>query len=130
MLVGVSEAYNYDAVRHQIQTWLDPGTITLSDNHLEFVKVDRLFRSIVLRSDGIHWECRFSISPTATLVNPAFTLENWKGDSQVEVFLNGIRSDFKAAKEGNALLIWIPATITQKTNVLIRPINDPEHENK
>jgi hypothetical protein len=56
-------------------------------------------------------------------VNPAFTIENWKGDDKAEVLVNGIKVAAKTAKEENSLLIWIPAIVNQETNILIRSVH-------
>jgi hypothetical protein len=53
-------------------------------------------------------------------VNLTFTIESWKGDDKAEVFVNGIKVAAKTAKEGNSLLVWIPAMFNQKTDILIR----------
>jgi len=123
MLVGVSEAYNYDEVKNQIKTWLDPGKITMTDNNYEFIKIDRMYRSIIFKSNSNNKECKFSIKPGTSIVNPTFTIENWKGDDKVEVLFNGRKVDIITAKEGTLLLVWIPTTIDKETNILIRSIN-------
>ena len=120
MLVGVSKPYQYDEVKAQIQTWLEPGTISMQNRDFEFVKIDRIFRSIILESKNNSKECKFSIKPNKTVVNPAFTVENWKGDDKAEVLVNGIKVVAKTAKEGNSLLVWIPAMFNQETNIFIR----------
>ena len=89
----------------------------------DFVKIDRIFRSIVLKSNSNSKECKFSIKPTKTLVNPAFTIENWKGSDKAEVLVNGIKVDAKTAKVGNSLLVWIPVTLNQETNLVIHSLN-------
>jgi hypothetical protein len=122
MLVGLSKQYNYNEVKNQIQTWLDPGTISMQSNDFDFVKIDRIFRSIVLRSNSNSKECKFSIKPNKTLVNPTFTIENWKGSNKAEVHVNGSKVDVQTAKEGNSLLVWIPASLIQETTILIRSI--------
>jgi len=122
MLVGVSKPYQYDEVKNQIQTWLDPGTILMLNNDFEFLRIDRVFRSIILNSNSKSKECKFRIKPNKTFVNPTFTIENWKGDYKAEVLVNGNKVGAKTAKEGNALLVWIPATINQETNLVIRSI--------
>lgn len=121
MLVGVSKPYQYDEVKNQIQTWLEPGTLTMLNNDFEFVKIDRIFRSIVLKSKGNGSICKFIINPNNSIVNPTFTIENWKGNDKAEVFVNGNKADAKTAKEGSSLLVWIPASINQTTEIAILP---------
>ncbi|MFH0756145.1 MAG: hypothetical protein V2B15_02520 [Bacteroidota bacterium] len=123
MLVGVSKPYNYDEIRNQIQTWLDPGKITMLDNNYEFIKIDRICRSITFKSNSNNAECKFSIIPKTTILNPTFTIENWKGDDKVEILFNGSKVDNQTAKEGKSLLVWIPTTIDQETNIIIRSLN-------
>jgi hypothetical protein len=120
MLVGVSKPYQYDEVKNQIQTWLDPGTISMLNNDFEFVKIDRIFRSIILKSIGNSKECKFNIKPSKTVLNPAFTIENWKGNDNAEVLVNGSKVNAKTAKEGNSLLVWIPAIFNNETTILIQ----------
>ncbi len=122
MLVGVSKPYNYDEVKNQVQTWLEPGKITMLNNDFEFVKIDRIFRSIILKSNSNSKECKFNIKPNKTVVNPTFTIENWKGGDKAEVLINSNKVDAKTAREGNSLLVWIPATINQETNFVIRSL--------
>jgi hypothetical protein len=55
-------------------------------------------------------------------VNPSFTIENWKGSEKAEVLINGSKVNAKTAKEGNSLLVWIPAAINQETNIVIRSL--------
>lgn len=123
MLVGVSKPYQYDEFKNQIQTWLEPGTITMLNNGFEFVKIDRLFRSIVLKSNGNQTECKFSINPNKSIVNPTFTIENWKGNDKAEVFVNGNKADAKTAKEGSSLLVWIQDSFNQETKITITDTN-------
>jgi hypothetical protein len=120
MLVGVSKPYQYNEVKNQIQTWLEPGTITMLTKEFDFVKIDRIFRCIVIKSNNNSLECKFIVKPTKILVNPAFTIENWKGDDKVEVLINGKKVSANTAKEGNSLLVWIPVTLNQETNLVIR----------
>jgi hypothetical protein len=127
MLVGVSKPYNYDEVRNQIQTWLDPGKITMLDNNCDFVKIDRIYRSIIFKLEHNNKECNFSIKPNKTIVNPSFTIENWKGDGKVDVLLNGSKANFRMAKEGSSLLVWVQKTLTQETNFSIRSENTHKH---
>ena len=122
MLVGVSKPYQYNEVKNQVQTWLDPGTITMLTSDFDFVKIDRIFRSIVLKSNSNSLECKFNIKPNKFVVNPAFTIENWKGSDKAEVLVNGIKVEAKTAKAGNALLVWFQATINQETNIVIRSL--------
>lgn len=122
MLVGVSKPYQYDEVKNQIQTWLEPGTITMLNNGFEFVKIDRLFRSIVLKSNGNQTECKFSINPNKSIVNPTFTIENWKGNDKAEVFVNGNKADAKTAKEGSSLLVWIETSIKNVAEISIQGV--------
>jgi len=119
MLVGVSKPYQYDEVKNQIQTWLEPGTITMLNNDFEFVKIDRIFRSIILKSNSNSTECKFNMKPSKTVLNPAFTIENWKGDDKAEVLVNGNKVDAKTAKEGSSLLIWIEISINQEAEISI-----------
>ena len=119
MLVGASKPYNYEEVRDQVRTWLDPGKITMLDNNCEFVKIDRIYRSIVFKSTGKKPECKFSIIPSKTIINPTITIENWRGDNNADVLMNGNQIKVRTAKEGNSLLVWIPAIISEKTNITI-----------
>ncbi len=119
MLVGVSKPYQYDEVKNQIQTWLDPGTISMLNNDFEFVKIDRIFRSIVFKSNTNSMECRFSIKPNKTLVNPTFTIENWKGDDKVRVLISGNKVIARTALEGHSLLVWIPVSISNPSEISI-----------
>lgn len=123
MLVGVSKPYNYDEVKNQVQTWLEPGTIIMLDKNCEFVKIDRIYRSIVFKSAGNSGSCKFRIEPKSTVVNPTLTIENWKGTTNVEVELDGKKVEAKMAKEGNSLLVWIPATISKTTEISIHTTN-------
>jgi hypothetical protein len=123
MLTGVSKPYNYSGVRDQVQTWLDPGRITMLNDNCEFVKIDRIYRSIVFRSIKSDKECKFTIIPERAIVNPAFTIENWKDSGNVEVLLNGSRTPIRTAREGSTLLIWIPARIDRETSVIIQSVN-------
>ena len=119
MLVGTSEPYNYEEVRDQIRTWLDPGKITMLDNNCEFVKIDRIYRSIIFKSTGKKQECKFSIIPNKTIVNPTFTIEDWKGSNKVQLLLNGNRMEVRSAREGNSLLVWVRSTIDKETTITI-----------
>ena len=98
MLVGVSRPYNYDEVRSQVQTWLDPGTIAMGNDHCEFVKVDRIYRSIIFKSVDKSVDCEFTITPEKTIVNPRLTIEDWNGNALVEVTVNGTKARMKTAK--------------------------------
>ena len=120
MLVGISKPYNYEEIRDQIGTWLDPGRITMLDNNCEFVKIDRIYRSIIFKSKGKKQECKFSIIPTGTVINPAITIENWKGNDRLEVLLNGSKASFRAVKEGSSLLVWVQKTLNQETKISIQ----------
>jgi len=120
MLVGLSKQYNYNEVKNQIQTWLDPGTVTMLNKDFGFVKIDRIFRSIILKSTGNNSICKFNIKPNKILVNPAFTIVNWKGSDKAEVLVNGSKVEAKTAKEGNSLLVWFPAELTTPTEVTIK----------
>jgi hypothetical protein len=60
-------------------------------------------------------------------VNPSFTIENWKGDGKVDVLLNGSKANFRMAKEGSSLLVWVQKTLTQETNFSIRSENTHKH---
>jgi len=122
MLVGVSKPYEYDEVKNQIQTWLEPGSILMLNNDFEFIKIDRIFRSIILKSIRNSMECKFSIKPNKTVMNPCFTIENWIGDDKSEVLVNGSKVSAKTAKEGNSLLVWFPASICQETTIIIRSL--------
>jgi hypothetical protein len=122
MLVGVAKPYQYDEVRNQIQSWLEPGTVTMQSKDFEFVKIDRIFRSIILKSTGNSPICKFNIKPNKILVNPAFTIENWKGGNNAEVLVNGSKVDAKTTKEGNSLLVWFPASFNHEINILIRSV--------
>ena len=119
MLTGVAKPYNYDEVRNQMQTWLDPGTISMLNKDFEFVKIDRIFRSIILKSNNNSTECKFNIKPNKTIVNPTFSIENWKGDDKAEILINGSKVDAKTAKEGSSLLVWIQVSIIQDTEIAI-----------
>jgi hypothetical protein len=122
MLVGVSKPYQYDEVKNQIQTWLEPGTISMLNNDFEFIKIDRIFRSIVLKSNGKTQECKFNIKPNTILVNPTFTIENWKGNDKAEVLVNGSKVEAKTAKEGKSLLVWIPGTFNKPAQISIQEV--------
>ena len=122
MLVGVSGQYNYDEVRNQVQTWLEPGTINMLNDHCEFVKVDRIYRSIIFKSIDNSADCKFNIIPDRTIINPCLTIEDWNGNALVEVTVNGIQAHFKAAKEGNNLLIWIQTSIEKSSEISIHAI--------
>ncbi len=122
MLVGVSSPYNYDEVRNQVQTWLEPGTITMGNDHCEFVKVDRIYRSIIFKSIDKSVDCEFTITPERTIVNPCLTIEDWNGNALVEVTVNGTKAHIKTAKEGNNLLIWIQTSIEKSSEILIHAI--------
>jgi len=119
MLIGVSKPYEYDEVKNQIQTWLEPGEITMLTDDFEFVKIDRLFRSIILKSIGNQSECKFQIKPNNTIVNPTITIENWQADEDTEVLINGSKVASKTAKEGNSLLVWIEASFNQLSEITI-----------
>jgi hypothetical protein len=86
------------------------------------VKIDRIFRSIILKSTGNNLICKFNIKPNKILVNPAFTIENWKGSDKAEVIVNGSKVNAKTAKEGNSLLVWFPASFNHEINILIRSV--------
>jgi hypothetical protein len=122
MLVGVSGQYNYDEVRNQVQTWLDPGKITMLDTHCEFVKINRINRSIIFKSLNKSKGCRFNIIPKKAIINPCLVIEDWSGSARVEVLVNGIKAHVKTAKEGNNLLIWIQTTIGQPSEISVHPI--------
>jgi hypothetical protein len=122
MLVGLSGQYNYDEVRNQVQTWLEPGTIKMLNNHCEFVKVDRIYRSIIFKSIDKSVDCKFNIIPEKTTINPCLTIEDWNGNALVEVTVNGIKAHFKTAKEGNNLLIWIQISIEKSSEISIHAI--------
>ncbi len=122
MLVGVSGQYNYDEVRNQVQTWLEPGTITMLNNHCEFVKVDRIYHSIIFKSIDNSVDCKFNIIPQKTIINPCLTIEDWHGNSLVEVTVNGIKAQVRTAKEGNNLLIWIQTSIEKSSEISIHAI--------
>jgi hypothetical protein len=120
MLVGVSKPYQYDEVKNQIQTWLEPGEIMMSDTSCEFIKIDRLHKSIIFRTTGDKMVCSFKIIPNKTVINPAITIENWKGNSQPEVILNGEKTTVQTAIEGNNLLVWIPVKINSTAYITIK----------
>ncbi len=119
MLVGLSKPYNYDEVKNQIQTWLEPGIITMLNNNFEFVKIDRIYRSMVFKSINNYGDCKFSIKPNGTIINPTFIIEDWKSNAYPEILLNGNVVVAKTAKEGNVLLVWIQASITKPTEISI-----------
>jgi len=119
MLIGLSKPYNYNEVRNQIQTWLEPGIINMLNNNFEFVKIDRIYRTIVLKSANNYGDCKFSIKPNRTIINPTFIIENWKSNAYPEILLNGNKVVAKTAKEGNVLLVWIQASITKPTVISI-----------
>ncbi len=119
MLVGLSKQYNYDEVKNQIQTWLEPGTITMLNNNFEFVKIDRIYRSIIFKSINNNGDCKFSINPNRTIINPTFIIENWKSNAYAEILINGNKVIAKTAKEGNSLLVWIETSISQPTEISI-----------
>jgi hypothetical protein len=122
MLVGVSKPYQYDEVKNQIQTWLEPGTISMLSKDFEFVKIDRILRSIVLKSISNNRQCKFSFLPNKTIVNPTFSIENWKGCDKAEVLINGSKVNAKTAREGNLLLVWIPGTFNKPTQISIQKV--------
>lgn len=119
MLTGVSKPYNYDEVRNQIQTWLDPGTIRMISNHCELVKIDRIRRTIVFSQKDNATDCTFSIEPKRTIINPAITVENWKGNESVNVTINGEKQMIKTAMVGKDLLVWIQATLSKPVEISI-----------
>ena len=119
MLIYASKPYNYKELRNQITTWLDPGRITMLDNNCEFVRIDRIYRSIIFKSINDRIRCKFSITPNKTVINPTFTIKNWKGEGKVQVLLNGSKADIRLAREGNSLLIWVRAAINKETTISI-----------
>ena len=122
MLIGLSKQYNYEEVKNQVQTWLDPGTINTLNNNYEFVKIDRIYRSIVFKSINNEAICKFSINPKRSIINPTITIENWKGNANVEVWIDGKKAHIKTAKEGNSLLIWIQTVISKQSAIIIKGV--------
>jgi hypothetical protein len=120
MLTGVAKPYNYDEVRNQVQTWLDPGEIVMLDSSCEFIKIDRLRKSILFKTTGEKNICSFKIIPNKTVLNPAITVENWKGNSNPEVIINGKKTEARTAIEGDNLLVWIPAKISNTATITIK----------
>jgi hypothetical protein len=120
MLAGVGKPYDYNEVRDQIQTWLDPGTIKMINNHCDFLKIDRIRRTMVFSQKDKINDCTFSITPKRTIINPAITVENWQGNTSVNVTINGEKQMVKTAMAGNDLLVWIPVTIRKPVEISIR----------
>jgi hypothetical protein len=123
MLIGVSKPYNYDEIRDQVQTWLDPGRITMLSDNCEFVGIDRIYRSIILKLNSKKLTCKFTINPGKSIINPAIVIENWNSDEKVEAYINGSKADIRTAREQNSLLVWIPVKINKETSILIQSLN-------
>lgn len=120
MLIGVSKPYDYNSVRDNVQTWLDPGIITMLDKNASFVRNDRLTRCLVFDNTLRNSRCHFSIQPgERPLVNPAIQILNWTGGSDVAVKINGTAIPCKVAIEGHGLLVWIKTTITEESDISI-----------
>jgi hypothetical protein len=92
------------------------------NNHCEFIKVDRIYRSIIFKSIDNSIDCKFNIIPQKTIINPCLTIEDWNGNALVEVTVNGIKAQLRSAKEGNNLLIWIQASIEKSSEISIQAI--------
>jgi hypothetical protein len=56
------------------------------------------------------------------LRNPAIQILNWAGTGRVSVLVNGRQADFKAAMEGNSLLVWIQGSIAEESTVTIKEL--------
>lgn len=118
MLIGVSDGYDYNNVRNNVQTWLDPGMIEAGPE-LSFLRTDRSSRCLV-------FEClnspkgSFIIQPKLRpVVNPAFQILNWKGNENVSVLVNGKPVAFKSAMEKGFLLVWINASLSEESVIAI-----------
>jgi hypothetical protein len=118
MLFGSSKPYDYDEIKNQVQTWLNPGIIITGAN-CEFLGIDRLFRTIVLSSIKGTDSMKFKIIPDRTVINPSFTIKNWEGNTSPLIQLNGNRVDYKTAITDNTLLVWISAEIAFPAEISI-----------
>jgi hypothetical protein len=61
-----------------------------------------------------------ALSQIKPFLNPAFTIENWKGADRVYVYVNATKADAITAREGNSLLVWIPVSLDKATEIAIR----------
>jgi len=119
MLFGSSKPYDYDEIKNQVQTWLDPGKIIITDPNCEFLGIDRLYRTIVLRLIKGTDSMKFKIIPNKTIINPSLTITNWKGNTSPVIQLNGERVESKTAIIDNTLLVWISSEIAFPTEISI-----------
>ncbi len=123
MLVGVGRPYDYNAVKDNIQTWLDPGIIASMDNNITFVKNDLTARCWIFDNVKGSDLCHIGVQPGGRpVINPAIQILNWKGKEEVSVLVNGEAVPYKSALVGNALLIWIHTSIAEKSDLLIKAL--------
>jgi hypothetical protein len=60
-----------------------------------------------------------NLRSSKTKINPTINIGNRKGDNKAEVLINGKQINVRTAKVGTSLLVWIPATINEETNIII-----------
>lgn len=121
MLTGVSKPYDYEFVRDNVQTWLEPGKITMKGNGSSFIKNDRNTRCLVFENNPDRNECSFILEAGERPVrNPAFQILNWAGNNKVNVTVNGSQPGFRADIADGNLLVWLNSCLTGRSEIIIR----------
>jgi hypothetical protein len=122
MLAGVSRPYDYEWVRDNVQTWLNPGAITLKGRASAFIRNDTDTRCLVIDHAGRKPKVVFALEPAGREVrNPAIRVLGWPATEQIAVTVDGKNPEFKSAKEGDTLLVWIKTSFGQKSVIRITP---------
>ena len=119
-LLGMTDPYDREHAAALVNSWNNPGTVSLIGSSFSFDSYLRAEKAFIFRNNGdISETFSFELEPNDKIINPVLKIKNW-GDRDLTVKVNGEKANLqKALYENGDIIIWIQKEIFEKSTISV-----------